>query len=219
MGAAYTVFFEQTVTNSLLGGVAPSARWKVTFGGVSQVPAPVPLPAFGVPAAWQAEMLVFTANAPKETLRFTVESPTPFSRNDVGLDSVRVQEKCGASLAGTQVVRAGMPPNPVALAPANPPTIGFPWDPVVDHSTFVPNALADVYLVCAFPENLPIPGAGTLLCSGILLSEVRLPGEPLHLIIPGGCNLIDVRLCVQAASVDPSLTVTLTNALDVVIGN
>ncbi|MBI5850309.1 MAG: VCBS repeat-containing protein [Planctomycetes bacterium] len=64
-----------------------------------------------------------------------------------------------------QVPRLGTPPNPNALRPGvtSGPVIGRTWDPVVDHTLFMPAATADFLLLALAPTNSTTP-FGTLLC-------------------------------------------------------
>ena len=128
---------------------------------------------------------------------------------------------CPSSIAASEVVRAGTPPNPIALLPgqSSGPVIGATWDPVVDHASFQPGALLDVLVLTTLPANLP-SGMGTILCNvgAGSLSFGQLAGVPFSLPIPANCNLVGAKLCVQAASVNLA-SVALTNALDLTIGS
>ncbi len=227
-GATYTITFEQALSATLLGSMDPAGGWwRIQFGAAVQ-DSPVMLPpAIGVPATWQFHSMTFTATAPTQTLRLTamsVTAPNPTNwRSELGIDTVSLVPQCTVPpIAGFEFVRAGTPPNPLVLMPSTtgPPALGVVWDPWVDHTTFVPNAIADIYLFTALPANVPAPPAGTLLCQPpAFLNQIRTPPDSLHLYVPPLCILVDVRFCLQVVTVDPTITGYYTNALDVVIGN
>lgn len=126
------------------------------------------------------------------------------------------------SIAATETVRLGTPPNPNAFLPGitTPPILGTTWDPVIDHTTFAPLAALDLVGITLSPANLPLPPLGTLLCD---LSQppylfTTTPGTPFSIPIPNSPNLPGVSLCAQGASTDAS-TAQLANALDIVLGD
>ncbi len=124
--------------------------------------------------------------------------------------------------ASAQVVRLGSPPNPNALLPGvtSGPVLGAVWDPVIDHTTFLPGATVDLLAVTPNPLNLST-GLGTLLCdpTTILVLESVPAGTPFVLPVPVNCSLIGFPLCSQGGSADAvSLAVGLTNALDITVG-
>jgi endonuclease/exonuclease/phosphatase family metal-dependent hydrolase len=126
---------------------------------------------------------------------------------------------CGFQLAAAEVVRNGTPPNPAALLPGvtSPPVVGAFWDPVVDHSTFMPGAIADYLGFSTAPLDIPTE-FGTLLCGPALFTIGVLAGQPFSIKIPLDCSFVGVSLCTQVASWDgPNLL--LTNALDITIGS
>ena len=122
---------------------------------------------------------------------------------------------------GTETVRRGSPPNPAAFLPGvtSRPLIGATWDPVVDHTTFLPAAVFD-FLAVDFggPVNVST-GWGTLLCNippgGQVFSAAA--GVPFGLLLPVDCAFVGVSACTQVASFAPG-HVQLTNALDIVTG-
>ncbi|MCA8952885.1 MAG: hypothetical protein KDE27_25470 [Planctomycetes bacterium] len=119
-------------------------------------------------------------------------------------------------------VRLGTPANPNALRPflSRGPIIGGIWDPYVDHTTFLPGAILDGYVLSLAPANVALPPYGTVLCdSTIAASLLALPPAPLVVGLPNDCRFVGVRLCVQALAADAALNVRLTNAVDVVIGS
>ena len=121
-----------------------------------------------------------------------------------------------------ETIRLGVPPNPMVFLPGvtSGPVVGATWDPVVDHSGFVPDALIDYVGITALPANVPVPGLGTLLCdlSGAVVSFSTLAGLPFSIPIPNSCNLVGVELCAQAAALGGSQGTVLTNALDITVG-
>lgn len=126
-------------------------------------------------------------------------------------------------LSPVEDVRLGNPPNPFAFLPGltSGPAIGFTWDPVVDHTTFVPFSLLDLALISDTASNLPLPVEGTLLCD--LTSPVftivlaSAPGAPFQIPINANPAFVGVQVCVQGASFDGS-SFHLANALDVTVG-
>ncbi len=122
----------------------------------------------------------------------------------------------------SEVVRLGTPPNPNAFLPGQTigPILGAHWDPVVDHTTFLPAAVVDVIAVTANPLNSPLPPLGTLLCDlGATIHVEPTPaGTPFDVLVPGDCVFVGTSVCTQAASIDAVGNVRLTNALDVTVG-
>ncbi len=126
------------------------------------------------------------------------------------------------SVPSLEVVRLGVPPNPNAFLPGltNGPVIGKTWDPVVDHTSFVPGALLDAFVITLSPTNLSLPPAGTALClppiaAGPFLSG---PGVPFSIPIKNKCSFVGVSLCAQGFSLGALGNLFLTNALDFTIG-
>ena len=72
----------------------------------------------------------------------------------------------GGGVPAAEIVRLGVPPNPPALLPGvtSGPILGQTWDPVIDHTTFLPASILDVLFVTPTGTNLPLPPLGTLLC-------------------------------------------------------
>jgi hypothetical protein len=129
---------------------------------------------------------------------------------------------CGSPVAASEAVRLGTPPNPSALLPGltSGPVIGATWDPIVDHSTFLPGALVDVLAISGTALNTATP-AGTLLClpisPGLIFTEQA--GAAFEIHVPLDCALVGAAFCSQAASLQPGSPIALTNALDLVIGS
>lgn len=127
------------------------------------------------------------------------------------------------STAATELVRLGSPPNPAAFLPGvtSGPVLGATWDPMVDHTAFLPGAVLDFIAVTTLPANVFLPPWGTLLCdltTGAPLLFLATPGSPFALPIPNHCGLLGASLCSQAAS-STGLSVQLTNALDLTLGS
>ncbi|MEM7311288.1 MAG: hypothetical protein AAF682_31770 [Planctomycetota bacterium] len=115
-------------------------------------------------------------------------------------------------------VRLGTPPNPNVYLPGpTPPTLGTTWEPRVDHTSFLPNALFDFAAFSAAPVNVPMP-FGVLLCDLPHVGAQIVPkGEPFAFPVPAELSLAGLSLCTQAGSADAS-TLAVTNALDLVLG-
>lgn len=224
VGAVYTITFEQAVSNGA-GTQDTHGYWSVEFGGVIKNSDLMAKPALGVPFGWQDQSLSFLATAATQTLRFTARSlnppPPSLLRIECGLDSVQIQPGCSLAVPGLQFVRLGAPANPDALRPDpdGGPVVGSVYDPVIDHTSFVPNAVLDLYMLSEFPDNYVVPLVGTVLGSPPFQFEYRTPGDSLALPIPDSCGLVDGRATIQGLSLDPFGNVRLTNALDVVVGS
>lgn len=219
IGTSYDIEFEQAATKfSAYEDVA--GFWQVTFGASTLDSDPMPIPPTLTPVVWEDQALTFTATATSQVLAFEAMAVTAGERVDLGLDSVEIFEVCDDALPGVEFVRLGTPPNPAALLPSStgPPVIGMVWDPTVDHTTFVPDAVLDVYFFYLFADNIPFPPIGTILCDGAVFNQLRTPPDSLALPLPYDCTLSNVRLCVQAFSVEPSGNIFATNALDIGIG-
>ena len=121
-----------------------------------------------------------------------------------------------------EVVRAGTPPNPVALLPGQTsgPVLGATWDPVVDHTTFEPSATIDYLVISIASANVAAGGKGTLLCDVpfVLVIPNSSPGTPFALPVPALGSLVGIPFCAQAASSTTPAQFKLTNALDCVFG-
>lgn len=120
-----------------------------------------------------------------------------------------------------EVVRLGSPANPNAFRPGQTraPTTGQVWDPMVDHSTFMPAAVSDMIVISLASANVFINPYGTLLCQRPFLRTFTnaAPGTPFNLAIPS--NAGGLTFSAQAASTDAGGQFLLTNALDCTIGN
>ena len=140
-------------------------------------------------------------------------------RGGFGLGGEHIVSLAAAcDVAHAEVLRAGVPANPAALVPhaSDPPVLGATWDPYIDHTTFVPNAVVDLLLVGFSPANMPTP-FGTQLCTfDVLLGG--LPGEPFEFRFPMLCELVGVPLTCQGACLDAAFAVRACDAVDIVIG-
>ncbi len=128
---------------------------------------------------------------------------------------------CPGGFPSAEVVRLGTPPNPAAFLPGvtSGPIPCEVWDPVVDHSSFLPFALSDVMGISTTPINVP-SSIGTFLCTPPAPSLIfaKSPAFPFQIPVPGDCALIGTTVCAQVLSRDFFGNVALTNALDVTIG-
>lgn len=144
-----------------------------------------------------------------------------FTDFDVIIDNVTISTTV-TPVASGEVVRLGTPANDNAFVPGvtSGPVIGQTWDPVIDHTTFLPNATLDLAILGATTANVPVGAAGTLLCglSGAVLLQSS-PGQPFAVPLPNHPFFVGVGLCVQGASVSPTTGLRFANALDITIGS
>ncbi|WP_145063546.1 hypothetical protein [Engelhardtia mirabilis] len=125
-----------------------------------------------------------------------------------------------APVEASEVVRLGAPPNPAAFLPGvtSGPVIGSIWDPVIDHTSFLPGATIDFLAVGAVASDFPSP-LGTVLVGISPLSVVTSsPGTPLAVPIPVNWDIVGVTLPTQGGSIGSGLEIVLANALDITIG-
>lgn len=128
------------------------------------------------------------------------------------------------ALPASEVVRLGNPPNPNAFLPGvtSGPVIGATWDPIIDHTSFVPGSLADFMIVTPLPTNSDFGApTGVLLCdptTSFLKVITATPGNAFSFPIPNVASFVGVTLCAQAGSIDPGFNAILTNALDLTVG-
>ena len=122
---------------------------------------------------------------------------------------------------GQEVVRLGSPANPDAFRPGQtrPPTAGQVWDPMVDHTAFMPSAVTDMIAISLNSANVYLAPYGTLLCERPFLRTFTnaSAGTPFSLSIPAGAG--GLTFSAQAASMNSAGQLLLTNALDCVISN
>lgn len=127
-----------------------------------------------------------------------------------------------SGLAARATVRRGSPPNPEAFRPglSGGPFLGEPWDPYVDHASFLSAASLDFVLIAEGPAlNVPL-GIGTLLCAPPPAGRFfgGAPGQPFAIPIPPDCSFLGRSLYAQAGAHEAGTT-ALTNGLDLVVGN
>ncbi len=126
-------------------------------------------------------------------------------------------EPCDPADQSSLTVRAGVPPNPLALTVGGEPVLGTALEVGIDHATFVPGALVDLVAVGHVPLNAPIPGIGTLLVSPFAVLGGPAGGT-VELPIPLQAALVGFAITVQGAAQDTAGVFHLTNAVDGVIG-
>lgn len=144
----------------------------------------------------------------------------PLLRQQVGgnaADNGFVTIQPASTLGAAATTRTGGNPN--ALSTTQLPQLGTTWTCRISHQTFVPNALLDGLVLSYGPLSAPTP-YGTLLCDvfGAYTVEIALPGADFALAIPNNCQFFGYELCTQGLSIDPTGTVSLANAIDLVIG-
>ena len=111
-------------------------------------------------------------------------------------------------------------PRPSLSFSTTTPAIGQTWNPFVDHTTFLPTATSDFFVVSGPNQfvDIPIPPYGVLLCnSPWIVTKNVLAGQPFNFKIPFNCNFVGVTFSAQAASFDAT-TILVTNAIDCTIG-
>jgi uncharacterized delta-60 repeat protein len=123
--------------------------------------------------------------------------------------------------AAQEISRVGVPANPDVFLPGvtTAPVIGQTWDPVIDHTTFVPASIADFMLVSIAPWEFDLGATGTLLCSLPFISVLDAPGPglPFQVSVPDNSQFVGLSICTQGGSTDGA-SFFLTNALDITIG-
>jgi hypothetical protein len=148
---------------------------------------------------------------------------TPEQVNRMRCTLVNWRPDLFVTVTADQTVRLGNPPNPPALLPGQTsgPVLGEVWDPVVDHTGFVPGAVLDYLFLSLTPVELGLGPKGTLLCDlpFELLVPNLSPGTPFALPVPSDGVLLGIPFCAQAASSPGGAVFKLTNALDCVLGN
>ena len=222
LGNALACFSNQSSSNAL---AAPGRSIQgpglgggtATFTGTSQAAPHVA----GVAALLLEAAPTLTPDELLSALTCTAVSTT----DDCGAGPVPARPDALAALqllqtAPAEVLRPGSPPNPSAFLPglSGGPVIGGTWDPIVDHSAFVPGALVDFVGLATTSTNLASP-FGTLLVGfdpPFVLTTV--PGTPFAVPIPDDCALVGQSAFTQGGSLDPLLAPVLANAIDVVVG-
>ncbi len=136
-----------------------------------------------------------------------------FSASLIGLDGV----------VATQTVVLGGPLDPAALIPAQVGSQpGEDWTPRVDHSTFLPGAVADLLFLSSQSASLGTPLGQLLIDPAVALGVpvfAPAPGAPFEVAIPNDVRLIGQTAIAQALSIDLLGGAELTNALSITIGN
>ena len=99
--------------------------------------------------------------------------------------------------------RLGTPPNPNAFLPgqSSGPVISATWDPVIDHSSFLPTARLDLLSISARSLNVNGHPAGTLLCAPPLLTYFAAPGIPFEVSMPVDSAFAGAALAVGGIAV------------------
>ena len=130
---------------------------------------------------------------------------------------------CPSLVQSREQQRLGDPPNPTAFLPGRTygPVLGTAWDPVVDHATFAPDSVVDFLLVSTTALEVDLGAPGTQLCGPALLPVLLAPapGLPFQVPVPADCALLGLDLCTQGGSLMGDASFSLTNALDVTLGN
>jgi hypothetical protein len=125
-------------------------------------------------------------------------------------------EALGACTVGTQTARFSVSPNPGVLSPGVQPNVGTTWNPTVT----VAGSVSDLLLVAFTPVDIPT-SFGSLLClpsSSPLIVAAPVPGAPFAIPIPNNPMFVGAAVCTQGLGIDATVTVSMTNALDLVIG-
>lgn len=121
-----------------------------------------------------------------------------------------------------EIPRLGSPANPNALLPGQTsgPAVGSTWDPIIDHTSFMPGAAIDLLGITVNPLNLFLPPLGTLLCdpAQTIAIETAAAGLPFAVPVPNDCAFVGLSICTQGASLNALGAILLTNALDITIG-
>lgn len=127
----------------------------------------------------------------------------------------------GASSEAT--INSVLAPNPPWLLPGQTsgPVLGQVWDPIVIHSTFLPDAVFDLFILrLGGPLDIPLPPLGTLIVNIVApgSSFLFFAGDPLSIPLPLDCSLIGIPLTGQVLSDNLAGTQRFTNGLSVVLG-
>ncbi len=129
-----------------------------------------------------------------------------------------------------EIVRLGVPGsgniNPDALRPGatSGPVIGQTWDPFLDHSVFVPNAIWDFLLISPpFTNGYligPLANGSVLVDLGAHVAVINYyPELPFALPLPNDMALVGGQYTVQGVSIDDSTPpLHFANVLDITIG-
>ena len=127
---------------------------------------------------------------------------------------------CGVSQPALEVSLAGDPPNPMALLPGvtTGPVLWETWDPVVDHTSFLPAATLDLLVIGLGEVNLPSPYGTILTFPPVSILTNPEPGSPFAVPLPNACASVGSVVRAQGASLDAGGQIALTNALVLTLG-
>jgi len=125
-------------------------------------------------------------------------------------------EALGTCSVGTQTPRFSALPNPGLLSAGAQPNVGTTWNPTVT----VAGSVTDLLLVAFVPVDIPTT-YGSLLClpppsPTILTAPVA--GAPFAIPIPSTPSLVGASVCTQGLGIDAAFAISMTNALDLVLG-
>lgn len=125
------------------------------------------------------------------------------------------------AVEATETVRLGTIPNPDALRPgwSHKPIVGETWNPWVDHSAFMPNAIVDSLFIAEGSAD-DFMSWGSLLVdprSWWIVYNAVNPGTAFQVPIPNDLSLAGATYATQCASYDGTM-IRLTNAIDIVVG-
>ncbi|MEM7310791.1 MAG: hypothetical protein AAF682_29240 [Planctomycetota bacterium] len=173
---------------------------------------PVTLSFFGTSPPVSAAYYDYSWDPASQTL-----AVLDFSNRNVHIYAVVFD--CGGAVLATETVRLGTPANPNALLPGatSGPVIGQIWDPVI--APFLSGAILDFMGISPGTLNLPSP-IGTILCNppAASLTFTSAGGAPFAVPIPPDCGLAGAALCAQGGQLSAAGVISLTNALDIVLG-
>ncbi|MEM7205356.1 MAG: hypothetical protein AAF628_34185 [Planctomycetota bacterium] len=180
----------------------------------------------GSTGAGRADWPLGDTSRPNATIGRTLQTTNRWLRT-TNLPQTRSLRLFGLSgilivpLDSAESTRLGSPANPQAFLPGtiSGPVIGQTWDPRIDHTSFLPGAVADFAIFSSAPTNQSLGSLGTLLCdlTGHVVLGTAGPGVPFGVSFPFDNAFVGATMCVQGGSLDAS-SVFLANALDVTIG-
>ncbi len=197
---------------STSGANQSGAAWTGSTPSGSQAPGG----ALGAGAPWAGNL---TTTSPFWMQSFQINGVSSFRLYALSSEIV-------VPLEAQEVPRVGSSSNPNVFLPGvtSKPIIGQTWDPVIDHSQFVPDATLDFVLISPDPTSVPLPGiaTGNLLCN-LAIWHVSIsnftPGTPFEFALPNSAALVGNAYCVQGGSLNNGATpMHFANALDIVIG-
>ena len=146
---------------------------------------------------------------------------------DAGAVFVERLMQCPFTQPGSEVVRAGTPPNPLGLVAGltGPPAIGKTWVPATDVD-FVPQSARDFLAIATAPAELPTVAGTLLLAPDRIIAVLTEPGAAVWpndvlfaVPVPADCALVGATFHAQAMALENwSFDLILSNALDLVVG-